>query len=121
MTLAVTAELRLDLPGPLDDVWRLALFVAVAFAVGLIVSDALGGGGLPSTRLMRWGVVVLLAGRVGGMADNWDQPVSVWGPPFTTAALVLLYLGWRAYSRPMEVWARERTGTSGGRRGQRRA
>lgn len=119
-TATTVGLVELDfIPVPLAQVWRVVLWLGIVAVAARLLGDALGGGGLPSTRLGRWALLVLLAQNAVLMAERWNQPPALEYTPVTTIAVLIAWQATRFYDRPAEHYVRHRSGVPGGRLGQR--
>lgn len=108
------------IPAGVADLWRVLLWLAIVAVGSRILADAIGGGGLPSTRMGRWALLVLLGQNCVLLAERWGQSPALEYTPVATLAVVLAWLSTRRYTSPAEVYARHQTNAAGGRMGQRR-
>lgn len=91
-------------------VWRLIFWIAALLVVGQLISDALGRGGLTSTRLGRLALIVLIARFALVQALRWKGPAFWEGLPLETLGLLLAGLSTWYYKKPREDTARDASG-----------
>lgn len=91
-------------------VWRLLFWIGAVFVCGYLISDALGRGGLTSTRLGRLALIIMISRFCLVQALRWNQPAFWEGLPLETVALVLAGLSVWYYRRPVEDEARDSSG-----------